>query len=650
MKFVNKNYYELLDVAPNATDEQLRRAWRQVRSTWNPHSIALYSLYTPEEAEAIRHKLEEAYAVLSNPERRARYDRYLALTSAGPVVTRTPEAFWDLVHGLARPEQKVELMQDVSELLNETAIAEVVIEEVLREVAGGDAVAVDVVVREERVENPQRAAARAHAQTAHAQTAHAQTAHAQTAHAQTAHANPALARVLEKRTQAPTREKREGVPAAPAAPPPPPPATPERLASPSWTPAASPRDAAASVVERPRNADLRNTGGQAVGQPPATVRGDYSAATAARGVSASPSPAVRPQLPANAPALPIPQAPSKPTSKPAAGGSTPASGAPGGSPVPRPSGSPAGVGAAASAKPNAAPAGQSALPSTSHVGAGPVGTGPVGTGPVGAGQGASTAGVHASTSSAAGVKTGTAASGVAATAGGQALPPKAAGAVSTVTRPNIAAGAPAAPGVGGNPVREDSSRLTVLNPGALKLDAQRSVVAPGAHPERGEAARLAGPSASTTAIPARPSESTGTQTATLAGGTASSGDVQVGGWNRNFATQQKPTRPLPERALPPDVLEELEAKHGMGGKYLKAIREYKGITLNDIAERTKVQTTYLRYLEEERFNDLPPAVYVEGFINQVARLLKLDVKHTVGGYMKHYHRIVSGGGQGPDVL
>lgn len=245
------------------------------------------------------------------------------------------------------------------------------------------------------------------------------------------------------------------------------------------------------------------------------------------------------------------------------------------------------------------------------------------------------AGVAVATMSRAGVTT----SG--ATSGAHGAPSSAAG-----------TGTPGAPGHAGHTTgaREENHRLTVLNPGALKLDAPRNVVASGAHPERGEAARLAGPSASTTAIPARPSDSTQTQTTSLSGATSSAGDVQAGGWNRNFATQQKPTRPLPERALPPEVLEEFEAKHGMGGKYLKAIREYKGITLNDIAERTKVQTTYLRYLEEERFNDLPPAVYVEGFVNQVARLLKLDVKYTASGYMKHYHRTVNGGGQGPDVL
>lgn len=105
-----------------------------------------------------------------------------------------------------------------------------------------------------------------------------------------------------------------------------------------------------------------------------------------------------------------------------------------------------------------------------------------------------------------------------------------------------------------------------------------------------------------------------------------------------MATSLKPTRTLPEVEVSKTTLAELEERLGMGGAYLKAVREAKGITLNDIAERTKIQTTYLKYLEEERFTELPPAVYVEGFINQVSRLLKLDVKRTVTGYMQQYQQ------------
>jgi len=172
--------------------------------------------------------------------------------------------------------------------------------------------------------------------------------------------------------------------------------------------------------------------------------------------------------------------------------------------------------------------------------------------------------------------------------------------------------------------KDDAARA-----GALRLDGVRpsnGASVGGPSPLALEPANRGPASASTTALPASPPDSTSSQSGV------------TGGWSRNFAAAMKPTRPLPERVIPPETLAELEDRLGMGGKYLRAVREFKGITLQDIAERTKIQTTYLKYLEEDKFGELPPAVYVEGFVNQVARLMKLDVKHTVAGFMRHYHK------------
>ena len=64
------DFYSILAVSPDATDEQLRVAYEQQLEHWDPrrnHSADAVQTY-----EAVRF----AYQVLSNPEKRALYDRW----------------------------------------------------------------------------------------------------------------------------------------------------------------------------------------------------------------------------------------------------------------------------------------------------------------------------------------------------------------------------------------------------------------------------------------------------------------------------------------------------------------------------------------------------------------------------------------------
>jgi flagellar biosynthesis protein FlhG len=55
------------------------------------------------------------------------------------------------------------------------------------------------------------------------------------------------------------------------------------------------------------------------------------------------------------------------------------------------------------------------------------------------------------------------------------------------------------------------------------------------------------------------------------------------------------------------------------GVYLKELREVRGMTLRDVAERTKVGSFHLECIEQERFDRLPAPVYLRGFIREFAR-------------------------------
>ena len=63
---VDQDYYELLEVRRSGTPQQIERAYRIARLTYQPLSTATYSVFDTEESAAILRRVEEAYAVLSD--------------------------------------------------------------------------------------------------------------------------------------------------------------------------------------------------------------------------------------------------------------------------------------------------------------------------------------------------------------------------------------------------------------------------------------------------------------------------------------------------------------------------------------------------------------------------------------------------------
>ena len=76
-KIEDMNYYELLEVSPRATMQEIHKAYERIRRIYDPNSIALYSLFSPDETEKIRNRIEEAYRTLIYEENRRSYDQAL---------------------------------------------------------------------------------------------------------------------------------------------------------------------------------------------------------------------------------------------------------------------------------------------------------------------------------------------------------------------------------------------------------------------------------------------------------------------------------------------------------------------------------------------------------------------------------------------
>ncbi len=70
------------------------------------------------------------------------------------------------------------------------------------------------------------------------------------------------------------------------------------------------------------------------------------------------------------------------------------------------------------------------------------------------------------------------------------------------------------------------------------------------------------------------------------------------------------------------------------GARLRRTRLARGIDLDRIAAITKISPSYLRFLEEDRYQDLPASVYVRGFVTAYARCLGLDPERVAPAYME----------------
>jgi DnaJ-class molecular chaperone len=72
--FREQNYYELLEILPDASPLEIRRAYKRVFDLYQDESIVSYSFFSKEERKEILSLLEKAYLALIDLESRAQYD------------------------------------------------------------------------------------------------------------------------------------------------------------------------------------------------------------------------------------------------------------------------------------------------------------------------------------------------------------------------------------------------------------------------------------------------------------------------------------------------------------------------------------------------------------------------------------------------
>jgi flagellar biosynthesis protein FlhG len=109
-------------------------------------------------------------------------------------------------------------------------------------------------------------------------------------------------------------------------------------------------------------------------------------------------------------------------------------------------------------------------------------------------------------------------------------------------------------------------------------------------------------------------------------------------------TRQGPT--ADQLMLQAELARDIHPETEFTGELLRRIREANGVELAEVSARTKITLTHLSALEAERYDELPAEVYVRGFVQLIARQLKLDPAQVVRTYVRRMRDALSARGQG----
>jgi hypothetical protein len=206
--------------------------------------------------------------------------------------------------------------------------------------------------------------------------------------------------------------------------------------------------------------------------------------------------------------------------------------------------------------------------------------------------------------------------------------------------------APSAPAVEPVAVAPVSVPVAVTPPStpAAPVKERPTAVASGARP--GSASRGAVPSVPPPLPPRsalRTPVQAAAQRAAAAAAAASQSSVAPPAPPEPVATEQGPVSSAPESALAiaPKPREsrtrlksvDLSPDTEFTGEVLRRVREQRGFTLAQLAERTRISTRHLENVEADQYGGLPATVYLRGILMNIARELGLDPLKVSRSYL-----------------
>lgn len=113
--FLNEQqtYYDLLEISPQASESEIKTAYMRMKNAYSKDSAATYSLVSSEDVEFLMSRLEEAFAILTSPEKRRVYDMNTG------IIPKTDEGFFGGDHKVVSIDRvpPMEASRDTEELL-----------------------------------------------------------------------------------------------------------------------------------------------------------------------------------------------------------------------------------------------------------------------------------------------------------------------------------------------------------------------------------------------------------------------------------------------------------------------------------------------------------------------------------------------------
>jgi cytoskeletal protein RodZ len=70
------------------------------------------------------------------------------------------------------------------------------------------------------------------------------------------------------------------------------------------------------------------------------------------------------------------------------------------------------------------------------------------------------------------------------------------------------------------------------------------------------------------------------------------------------------------------------------GEVLRSAREARGLSVEQVCERTRITRQHVENLEADRFERLPPPVYLRGMVMALAKELRLDAQKVARSYLE----------------
>jgi curved DNA-binding protein CbpA len=110
--YQTQNFYELLEVPPSASGEQILEAYYRALELYGPDSVAMYALDETVQVDELRARLEEAWKVLGDDALRGAYDESLGLAAATKAKKTMTLVAANGHPGSPEPEDDVEALVD----------------------------------------------------------------------------------------------------------------------------------------------------------------------------------------------------------------------------------------------------------------------------------------------------------------------------------------------------------------------------------------------------------------------------------------------------------------------------------------------------------------------------------------------------------